>query len=287
MTSISTKTVPAKAIPAKAIRLKSFNPNFLLRLLLIVVFLAVWEGIVRLFAIPLFILPAPSAIFYALWNGITSSLYLDHVWVTLAETLLGFALGSALAFAFGISVALSRRVEYFLYPFIVMFQAMPKVALAPLIIIWCGLGLTSKVVSAALVAFFPLMVNTIVGLRSADEDRINLMRSLAATRGQIFWMLQLPNAMPYIFAGLEIAMIFALIGAIVAEFVGAQSGLGMLMQSMNFTMDVAGQFSVLLILSVLGLLLNTAVAEIRRRVLFWDPSQKLGANAPLKKGGVS
>ena len=266
--------------------MKPSAANFVLRLLLIVVFLAAWEGIVRLFAIPLFILPAPSGIFYALWNGITSALYIDHMWVTLSETLLGFAFGSALAFAFGISVALSRRVEYFLYPFIVMFQAMPKVALAPLIIIWFGLGLASKVVSAALVAFFPLMVNTIVGLRSADEDRINLMRSLAATRWQIFWMLRLPNAMPYIFAGLEIAMIFALIGAIVAEFVGAQSGLGMLMQSMNFTMDVAGQFSVLLILSALGLLLNSIVNEVRRRVLFWDPSQKLGANAPLKKGDV-
>jgi NitT/TauT family transport system permease protein len=268
-------------------RMMPFGTNFLLRLLLIVVFLAVWELIVWLFAIPLFILPAPSSIFVALWRGITSSLYLDHVWVTLAETLLGFALGSVLAFSLGIAVALSRRTEYFLYPFIVMFQAMPKVALAPLIIIWFGLGLTSKVVSAALVAFFPLMVNTIVGLRSADEDRINLMRSLAATRGQIFWMLLLPNAMPYIFAGLEIAMIFALIGAIVAEFVGAQSGLGMLMQSMNFTMDVAGQFSVLLILSVLGLLLNSLVTEVRRRVLFWDPSQKLGASAPVKKGGIS
>jgi NitT/TauT family transport system permease protein len=262
--------------------------TFVLRLLLIVVFLAVWEAIVRLFAIPAFILPAPTSIFMALYRGIASSLYLDHVWITLTETLLGFALGTLLAFVFGVAVALSRRVEYFLYPFIVMFQAMPKVALAPLIIIWCGLGITSKVVSAALVAFFPLMVNTIVGLRSTDEDRINLMRSLAATRGQIFWMLQLPNAMPYIFAGLEIAMIFALIGAIVAEFVGAQSGLGMLMQSMNFTMDVAGQFSVLLILSVLGLLLNTLVSEVRRRVLFWDPSQKLGAGGvPAKKGGLS
>jgi NitT/TauT family transport system permease protein len=267
--------------------MKPTGATFLLRLLLIAAFLAVWEGIVRLFAIPLFILPAPTGIFMALYRGIESSLYLDHVWVTLTETLLGFAFGSLLAFVLGIAVALSRRVEYFLYPFIVMFQAMPKVALAPLIIIWCGLGLTSKVVSAALVAFFPLMVNTIVGLRSADEDRINLMRSLAATRGQIFWMLQLPNAMPYIFAGLEIAMIFALIGAIVAEFVGAQSGLGMLMQSMNFTMDVAGQFSVLLILSVLGLLLNSLVSEVRRRVLFWDPSQKLGANAPVKKGELS
>jgi NitT/TauT family transport system permease protein len=267
--------------------MKPTGASFLLRLVLIAAFLAVWEGIVRLFAIPAFILPAPTSIFTALYRGIASSLYLDHVWITLTETLLGFALGTVLAFGLGIAVALSRRIEYFLYPFIVMFQAMPKVALAPLIIIWCGLGLTSKVVSAALVAFFPLMVNTIVGLRSADEDRINLMRSLAATRGQIFWMLQLPNAMPYIFAGLEIAMIFALIGAIVAEFVGAQSGLGMLMQSMNFTMDVAGQFSVLLILSVLGLVLNSLVSEVRRRVLFWDPSQKLGAGAPAKKGGLS
>jgi NitT/TauT family transport system permease protein len=169
-----------------------------------------------------------------------------------------------------------------------MFQAMPKVALAPLILVWFGLGLASKVVTAALVAFFPLLVNTIVGLRSADEDRVNLMRSLAASRWQLFWMLQLPNAMPYIFAGLEIAMIFALLGAIVAELVGAQSGLGMLIQSMNFTMDVAGQFSVLLILSVIGLLLNAMVTTVRRRILFWDVSQKLQfEETKVKKGGAS
>jgi NitT/TauT family transport system permease protein len=263
--------------------MRSPAANFLLRLLLIVAFLAFWEAVVRIFSIPLFILPAPSAVFMALYRGIASSLFLDHIWITLTETLLGFAFGSLLAFALGIAVALSRRTEYFLYPFIVMFQAMPKVALAPLIIIWFGLGLTSKVVSAALVAFFPLMVNTIVGLRSADEDRVNLMRSLAATRGQIFWMLQLPNAMPYIFAGLEIAMIFALIGAIVAEFVGAQSGLGMLIQSMNFTMDVAGQFSVLLLLSLLGLVLNGIVTGVRRRVLFWDASTKFSDEAANKE----
>lgn len=262
--------------------------NFILRLLLILASLVVWEGIVRLFAIPAFILPAPTSVFMALYRGTTSMLYVDHLWITLTETFLGFALGTTLAFMLGIAVAISRRVEYFLYPFIVMFQSMPKVALAPLIIIWFGLGLTSKVVSAALVAFFPLMVNTIVGLRSAEEDRINLMRSLDATRLQIFWMLQLPNAMPYIFAGLEIAMIFSLIGAIVAEFVGAQAELGMLMQSMNFTMDVAGQFSVLIILSMLGLILNSIVSEARRRVLFWDPSQKLDiARSTTKKGGVS
>jgi NitT/TauT family transport system permease protein len=253
--------------------------NFVLRLGLMAAVLALWEALVRLMEVPAYILPTPTNIFIALYRGIANGLYLEHIWITLAETFLGFVLGTSVAFALGIAVALSRRVEYFLYPFIVMFQSMPKVALAPLIIVWFGLGLTSKVVNAALVAFFPLMVNTIVGLRSADEDRVNLMKSLAATRGQVFWMLQLPNALPYIFAGLEIAMIFALIGAIVAEFVGAQSGLGMLIQSMNFTMDVAGQFSVLLILSMIGLLLNSMVAEIRRRVLFWDPATKGGAGA--------
>src|SRR5262249_57805481 len=117
--------------------------------------------------------------------------------------------------------------------------------------------------------------NAMVGLRSADEERVSLMRSLAASDRQIFWMLRLPNALPFVMAGLDVAMIFALIGAIVAEFVGAQAGLGMLIQSMNFNMDVAGQFSVLLILSLLGLVLNGLVNGVRRRVLFWDPSQKV------------
>jgi len=116
--------------------------------------LLVWEGFVRLFQIPLFILPTPSNVFVALYRGFASSLYIDHIWITITETLLGFVLGTSLAFLLGTVIALSRPVEYFLYPFVVMFQAMPKVALAPLIIVWFGLGLTSKVVNAALVAFF-------------------------------------------------------------------------------------------------------------------------------------
>jgi len=226
------------------------------------------------FHIPQFILPAPSKVAEALWRGLTSGLYVEHLYYTLVSTVLGFLLGSALGFGLGTAVALSRRFEFFLYPYIVMFQSLPKIALAPLIVIWFGLGLSSKVVNAALVAFFPLLVNTIVGLKSADEDRVSLMRSLAASEKQIFWMLRLPNSLPFVMAGLDVAMIFALIGAIVGEFVGAKRGLGMLIQSMNFTMDVSGQFSVLLILSVVGLLLNRCIQLIRKRVLFWDPSEK-------------
>jgi NitT/TauT family transport system permease protein len=233
-----------------------------------------WEALVRVLEVPAFILPPPSQVGLALWRGFSSGLYLQHLSHTLLETLLGFIAGSALGLVLGTAVALSRPVEFFLYPYIVMFQSLPKVALAPLIVVWFGLGLTSKVINAALIAFFPLLVNTMVGLRSADEERVSLMRSLAASERQIFWMLRLPNSLPFVMAGLDVAMIFALIGAIVAEFVGAQKGLGMLIQSMNFNMDVSGQFSILLILSVVGLLLNRGVMMIRKRVLFWDPSEK-------------
>ncbi len=257
-------------------------PKSLLRLLLVLAVLAAWEGAVRLFDIPAYIVPAPSKVFVALYRGIASMLYIRHLWITLSETLLGFVVGSIVALVLGTLIALSRRCEYFLYPFILMFQAMPKVALAPLIIIWFGLGLTSKVAQASLTAFFPLMVNTIAGLRSADEDRVALMRSLDASEMQIFRMLRMPGAMPYIFAGFEIAMMLSLIGAIVAEFVGAQKGLGVLMMSMTFTMDTAGQFSVLLVLALVGLLLNSIIIVIRKRLLFWDRSQDRLSDAQVE-----
>ena len=259
---------------------------FVLRLAFLAALLGLWELVVRSFDVPAFIVPAPSKIGYALYQGIADGLYAPHLYVTVKETLLGFLVGSTIAFVLGSAIAMSRTAEYYLYPLIVMFQAMPKVALVPLILIWFGLGITSKVVSAALVAFFPLMVNTIAGLRSVDEDRVNLMRSLSASRWQIFTMLQLPNAMPYLFAGLEIAMIFALIGAIVAELISAEKGLGMLMQSMSFSMDVAGQFSILFVLAILGLVLNGAIVFVRRRVLFWDRSRDSDVPSP-SQGDVS
>jgi NitT/TauT family transport system permease protein len=255
-------------------------------IVIFIVATGLWEAAARGLKIPAYILPPPSQIALAMYRGLAAGLYEKHLLVTMGGTVLGFVTGCALAFSLGTAVALSKRADYFLYPYIVMFQAMPKVALAPLIIVWFGLGITSKVVSAALVAFFPLMVNTIVGLRSADEDRVNLLRSLAATESQIFWKLRVPSALPFIMAGLEVAMILALIGTIVAEFVGAEAGLGMLIQTMNFSMDVAGQFSVLLVLSAVGLLLNKVVAFARRRVLFWDFSEKSMAGAGEDKPAI-
>ncbi|HEV2551141.1 MAG TPA: ABC transporter permease [Stellaceae bacterium] len=258
----------------------------ILRIVFLVAAFGIWEVAVWVLSIPTYVVPAPSGIFLALYRGFASLIYVHHLWVTIYETVLGFIAGTTVAFLLGTVVALSRRTEYYLYPFIIMFQSLPKVALAPLIVVWFGLGLSSKVVNAALIAFFPLMVNTIVGLRSADEDRVNLMRSLDAREWQIFWMLRLPGALPFIMAGLEVAMIFALIGAIVAEFVGAQAGLGMLVQTLNFNGDVAGAFSILLILSFLGLLLNQIITLVRRRVLFWDASEKVGAREPSRGGMI-
>jgi NitT/TauT family transport system permease protein len=255
-----------------------------LRVLLLALSLVVWEASVRGLRVPAFVLPRPSQIGLALYRGGASGVYLENLWITLAETLLGFALGSVVAFVVGTALAASRTAEYFLYPYIVMFQSVPKVALAPLVVVWFGLGITSKVVSAALIAFFPLLVNTIVGLRSADGDRVDLMRSLSATELQIFWMLRLPSSLPFVMAGLEVAMVLSLVGAIVAEFVGAEAGLGMLIQSRNFSMDVAGEFAILFILGAMGLLLNAVLVGVRKRVLFWDPSQQVPDRATTKGG---
>jgi NitT/TauT family transport system permease protein len=136
---------------------------------------------------------------------------------------------------------------------------------------------------AALISFFPLMLNTIAGLRSVDRDRVDLMRAMAASELQIFTMLRLPNALPYIMAGLEVAMVFSLIGAIVAEFIGAQAGLGMLIQSMNFSADTAGIFAVLLILATMGLVLNQILVFVRRRLLFWSPTEQTGELIAMEK----
>ena len=159
---------------------------FSLRLMFYASLLALWELAVKLLEVPAFLVPAPSNIAYALYQGLERGFYTEHVYITLEETVLGFALGCLLGFVLGCLIAQSRTIEYFLHPPIVMFQATPKIAMVPIFVIWFGLGITSKMVTAALVAFFPLMVNTIVGMRSADEDRVNLMRSLAASRWQIF-----------------------------------------------------------------------------------------------------
>jgi NitT/TauT family transport system permease protein len=148
-------------------------------------------------------------------------------------------------------------------------QTVPKVAIAPLLIIWFGFGLQSKVLTAALIAFFPVLVNVIAGLRSVDPRRLMLMRALQASPWQTFRKVRLPSMLPYLFAGLEIAMVFSIIGVIVGEFIGSSVGLGVMIIQRQGTIDVAGVFSVLIYLSLLGLVLNAVIVGAKRRLVFW------------------
>lgn len=235
-----------------------------------------WELLVHLLRVPSYVVPPPSEIVKALYRGFSSGLYPRHLWFTVYATLMGFFIGSIIGIILGALIASFRHVEMLIYPYIIMFKSMPKVALAPLFTLWFGLGITSKIVSSSIICFFPLMVNTIAGLRSADEDRISLMKSMGATRFQSFWYLRFPSALPFIMAGLELAVVLALIGTIVAEFVGARAGLGTLIQIQNANMDGPGQFSVLILLSAIGLTMNIIVRKVKKLVLFWDPSAQGG-----------
>ena len=249
----------------------------LVPLVLVVVVLA-WEGIVRMWRIPEFLVPAPSAIGRALMAGLTSRLYVDHFGVTLYESLLGFLIATAAGIACGTLIAQFRVVERTLYPYLVALQTLPKIAIAPLLIVWLGFGITSKVVIAALVAFFPILVNVIVGLKTVDASKLDLMRSLDASRWQTFRYVTFPNALPFVFAGLDIAIVFSVLGAIVGEFVGSQRGLGNLILQFHTSLDIAGMFAVLLLLAALGVGLHLLIQAIQRRVIFWSqPDHVVGA----------
>src|ERR1051325_1866121 len=182
-------------------------------------------------------------------------------------------LGVAAGFAFGAAVALVPAIERLVYPYMVAFQTVPKVAIAPLFILWFGYGLMSKVVIAALVCFFPVLVSVMSAFHTTDRDQLDMMRACGASGWQTFIHLRIRAALPIIFNGLEIAAVFAVIGAVVGEFVGAQAGLGYLITTLNFNLDVPGVFAVLILLSLLGIILHDIVRRLGRRLVFWIRSE--------------
>ena len=251
------------------------RPHVALIPLVFVVAVALWEWVVRAWNVPAFLAPAPSAVVASLAGGIQSRLYVEHFWVTLYEALLGFLIAAGSGILIGAVIAQFRLVERTLYPYLVALQTLPKIAVAPLIIVWFGFGISSKIIIAATVAFFPVLVNVIVGLKTVDQSKLDLMRSLKATRWQTFRLVQFPNALPFVFAGLDIAIVFSVLGAIVGEFVGAQRGLGNLILQFNVSLDIAGVFAVLLLLSVMGVALHLIMQAIQRRVIFWAEPEEI------------
>jgi NitT/TauT family transport system permease protein len=234
-----------------------------------VIVTGVWEAVVRLGQMPAFILPPPSAIVTQLWvMGGQLSFWLD-VSHTLREVVMGYAVGFVLAVLLGTAIAQVAVLELALMPYIVAFQTIPSVALAPLFLQWFGYGVLSKVVMAGLIAFFPILVNVIAGLQASGREEIQMARAFGATRRQILFKIRLPNALPYVFAGMELGVVFALVGAIVAEFVGAKAGLGNRILQYNEQFNIAGMFAVLIVLAASGMAMHRAVAWLRRRTLFW------------------
>jgi NitT/TauT family transport system permease protein len=235
-----------------------------------VLVLVLWQAAVSLLDISPMIFPGPGGVAASLVDGFRTGEIPRHFGVTLYEILAGFAIGAVLGFLLGAAIGQSHLLEAVLYPYVVAFQTMPKVAIAPLFVIWFGFGATSKIVITATIVFFPVVANTIVGLRSAPRDQIDLMTAFTASRWQVFRMVRLPQSLPYVFAGLDIGIVLAVIGAIVGEFVGAQAGLGYLILQRNFSMDTAGVFAILIVLSLIGIVLHTLMRLIARKVLFWS-----------------
>ncbi|MCC6532058.1 MAG: ABC transporter permease [Burkholderiales bacterium] len=234
------------------------------------VLLAVWVVAIRVFKVPNFIVPAPEAVVASLRRGYVDGLFWKHFLFTLQSMVSGYALGCSLAFLLGCAFAESKTVERLFYPYVVALQSMPKVALAPLIIVWFGFELASKVVMVALVCFFPMFINTVVGLRQTNPALLDLMHAFSASRWEILLRIKIPSAAGHVFAGLQIAIVLGLIGAVVAEFVSSTRGLGHLINAAAVNLETDVMFAALISLSVLGVAGSLVIRMLHARIVFWD-----------------
>ena len=232
---------------------------------MMVALIAVWEAAARLFSIPPYLLPAPSQIVVSMDSN--AVILIKESVVTTFEILLGFALSVAVGVPLALAIYLWRPFARAVYPLLVSSQAVPKVAVAPLFLVWFGFGLLPKVLIAFLIAFFPVVINTAMGLASLEREKIYLAQSMGLGSVATFFKIQLPNALPSIFAGLKISITFAVVGAVVGEFVGGQSGLGYLLLIANGNMDTALLFAGIVALTLLGIVLFALVGLLERLVL--------------------
>lgn len=234
--------------------------------------LGLWEGLVRLLDVKLYILPAPSYVLATLWNkwatiGVAA-------WQTAQPMLLGFAFAVVIGVLLALMFAVSRWIESIVYPQIVFLQIIPKIAIAPLFMIWFGYGLTSKVLIVFLLSFFPVVVSAVQAFRSIDPDIMDLARITGASPLRMFWRVQIPHALPTLFTGFKVAAALAATAAVVAEFVSSDRGLGYLLVDYTNRFDTPGVFAAILVLSFMGLALYAAVEAVERISIPWHVSQR-------------
>lgn len=256
--------IPLKTTPKYHLK-RLLGPFFPLILALLA-----WEVAARLAGFPAFILPSPAQVLARFWQTLTAGNLLFHLQITLTEVLLGLVSGSFLALTLGYIIAKSRLFERLLSPFLVASQAVPIVAIAPLLVIWFGPGIFSKILICALIVFFPVLVNTVVGIRAVPRALNELMRALHASRWQIFRHLEIPSALPVFLGGLRIGATLSVIGAVVGEFVGADKGLGFLINVGRGQYDTALVFVAVFTLVALALCLYGLVIFLEKHLLAWQ-----------------
>ncbi|MEO3388625.1 ABC transporter permease [Mesorhizobium sp. CAU 1741] len=240
--------------------------------LLLAALVLIWDLYVRVFEVSPFILPSPLEVWDATVLLLSQPRTYGHIWVTLFETVAGFIIAVVVGIGFGALLGKIPWLERTLNPLIVGLQVMPKVALIPLFIVWFGFGMTSKVVLAAVIAFFPIMTNTILGIKSVERGHRDVMQSLNASAWATFRDVELPNALPFILTGMEVGIVLATIGAIVGEYLGGSQGLGYMAVATLNAFDVKAMFGVIMLLTALGLILYFLVVMLRRYVTPWHES---------------
>jgi NitT/TauT family transport system permease protein len=245
---------------------------FLWTLLSFAIVFVAWELTVRLFALPEYLLPGPEPVLVALTQNMRT-LAAQSLW-TAGTVLAGFLVAAAVAIPLAMLIVISPVLERLLYPPMVATQSIPKIALAPLFIVWFGFGVAPKVAVAFLIAFFPIVIDTIVGLRSIDPAMIQLARSMGAPPRRIFLKLRLPNALPMIFGGLKVASALAVVGALTGEFVGSDRGLGYLLVQASGNLNTALLFATLVILSAMAMAFFYLVEMLERIAIPWHASQR-------------
>ena len=231
-----------------------------------------WDLAIRLFKIPAYLIPPPWEVVKQLVNEWPR--LLTESWKTTLATLGGFGLTIVIGIPIAMVIAYSRLVESYVYPLLVFSQSIPKVAIAPLFVVWFGFGIFPKVISAFLLGFFPVVVSTVMGFKSVEPDMLDLARSMGASRLQTFFKISLPQALPQIFSGLKVSVTLAVVGAVVGEFVGSNSGIGYVLQVANGNFDLPLMFAALVVLSSIGVVLFVAVDLVERVMIPWHASQR-------------
>jgi len=247
-------------------------PTWVGSLLILVVFLGAWEGYVLLFSVSKLVLPPPSEVVLTWLQFLAGKNIWYHTAVTAWQTFLGFIFASILGIGLGFLLGKMPRLERMLNPFVIATQVIPKVALVPLFVVWFGFGMTSKVVIATILAFFPILLNTLLGIKSVETGHSEVMKSLNGTRWQRLTQLDFPSSLPYILTGMEVGVVLSIIGAVVGEYLGGNTGLGNLAVKEMNSYNTTALFAVILHLSILGFAFYAVVVGLRKYLIPWHNS---------------